>query len=102
MSPAAFLSNGKTFPVKPGNPVYGGATTVKDHERLIENGSEGNQLFHRNPGRYPTLHKSHVDANCGIVQLLEVLQRSFRWQDPEVHAVSRQNLPVLLGRSLED
>ena len=90
------------FPVQPGNPVHGHGTPVKYREWFMENAAEGNQLFQRNSGRHTTLHKSYVNAIRRIVQLLEVLQRPFRWQDPEFHVVSRQNLPVLFGGSLED
>ncbi len=102
LRPAPFPSDRDPFPGQPGNPVDGRRAAVKDRERLVEDGPEGNQLLQRNPLGHPALHESHVDANRGIVQLLEVVQRPFRRQDPQLHAVPRQDLPVPLGRPLED
>src|SRR3989337_1717228 len=102
MCPATFPSDGKPFPVQLGKPVHGHSTAVIHRERLMENASERNQLFHRNPGRYPTLHKSYVNSIRRIVQLLEVIHRPFRWQDLDFHAVSGQKFLVLIASSQED
>jgi hypothetical protein len=72
-------------------------SAMKNHERLVRNAPQRNQLEAIWPVGHATLHKSYVHVDRRVLQPFQILHRAARGKDFQSHPVARQDLTVLKG-----